>query len=58
MVKQRIKKFLAHPCKIKRNVKKVANQTTIKPQISETSVNEFNQANFLGTNFVEVKKVV
>jgi hypothetical protein len=58
MVKQRIKKFLAPSCKIKRIVKKVANQTTIKPQISQTNRHEFNQANFLGTNFVEVFKVV
>jgi hypothetical protein len=58
MVKQKIKKFLAPPCKINRIVKKVVNQKPIKSQISETNRHEFNQANFLGTNFVEVKKVV
>jgi hypothetical protein len=58
MVKQKIKKFLAQPCKIKRIVKKVANQTTIKPQISQTNGHEFNQTKFLDTNFVEVHKVV
>jgi hypothetical protein len=58
MVKQNIKKILTHPCKIKHIVKKVANQTTIKPQTFETNIHENNSTNFSGTKIVEASKIV
>jgi hypothetical protein len=59
MVKQRSKKILVHPYKIKSITKKAVNQTTIKTQISqETNIHNFTQTKFLGTNFGEVQNVV